>query len=100
MSNHWGDNVTPLRDYLPESKRRDGDDGGNGGGSGMEERLRAVEQKVEVMASNYATKADVSGLEAEIHKSANSIIKWMVGTMLGAAGVASAIGFGLSRLMA
>lgn len=73
--------------------------GGAGGGDGLESRVAGLEKdiaeiKTDVTAikSSYATKADVSDAKY-------SIIQWMVGTMLTAAGLATAIGFGLAKLL-
>lgn len=57
----------------------------------MDERLRKLEQSVAVMESNYATKADIADLKAELHSSLRHQTMWSVGTILTTAGVVFAI---------
>jgi len=57
----------------------------------MEERLRNLEQSVAVIESNYATKADIAELKAELHSSLRQQTMWSVGTVLAVAGIVFAI---------
>ncbi|MGB5831083.1 MAG: hypothetical protein WBG92_03725 [Thiohalocapsa sp.] len=57
------DNVVDFRDAqhpIPDASGGEPPD--------MEQRLRNLEQSVAVIASNYATKADVGDLRTEMHK--------------------------------
>ena len=74
------------------------DSGGSGGGNDMEARIAKLETSVgeikvdvAVIKSNYAKTSDVSD-------ATTSLIKWIVGTMLAAAGLAATIAFGLAKL--
>lgn len=58
----------------------------------IREKLVRVEAKVEGIEKHGATKADLAGLEA-------TLIKWFVGTAFAMVGLATAIGFGLARLI-
>lgn len=81
--------------------------GGNPpGGNGLEKRVEALEKsvqdarerliriegKAESIEKHGATKADLASLES-------TLIKWFVGTAFAMVGLATAIGFGLARLL-
>lgn len=58
----------------------------------MRDRLVRIEEKVSSVEKHGATKLDLSALES-------TLIKWFVGTAFAMVGVASAISFGLARLI-
>lgn len=88
--------------------RRDGKDGNGGppGGGDLEKRIEAlekaipdirerlvrVETKVDSIEKHGATKADISSLES-------TLIKWFVGTAFAMTGLATAVAFGLGRML-
>jgi hypothetical protein len=81
--------------------------GGNDGGSGMEKRLGLLEKrltemkeklfsvssKTDSIEKHFATKADLATTEL-------NLIKWYVATAFAMTGLACAITFGLTRLLA
>ncbi len=108
-------NLEFLRRELSRLKKDRGSDGsGDGtndggdppGGDGLEKRIEAlekssvdtreklirIESKVESVEKHGSTKADLSALES-------TMIKWFVGTAFAMVGLATAIGFGLARLI-
>lgn len=79
---------------------------GGGGGGGMDEvykRLGAVETSVSDIKSavsglthtipHLATKADVEKIETSISRTESSLIKWLIGTVLTVAAIATSILF-------
>ncbi|MDQ2990358.1 MAG: hypothetical protein M3R60_14775 [Pseudomonadota bacterium] len=46
------------------------------------ERIGALERDVAVIKSNYATKADIAEVRAQISDAKNSIIMWVVSAIL------------------
>jgi archaellum component FlaC len=73
-------------------------DGGNGSGGGMEERLRHVEQDMSSVKTTLihiqktmATKAEMYELRAEVHALLRQQIMWSVGTIIAMAGLVFAI---------
>lgn len=78
---------------------------GNGGGNGMLERIKKLEEQVStlkvdiaVIKSNYSTKQDVEAVKSsiesvrsEIHQSIATQTKWLAATMVGITGIAMAI---------
>lgn len=92
-----------LERRLAQLKGRDdssgngGDNGGSGSGGGgqVEERLRKVEEavvRIETTLPHLATKAGLSQLES-------TIVKWFVVTAFTMVGLASAISFGVARML-
>lgn len=104
------DNVFPInpgRNESSDSKRSKDNTGGNPpGGNDMEkrvenlekaipeirEKLVRVETKLDSIEKHGATKADLAILES-------TLIKWFIGTAFAMVGLATAIGFGLARLL-
>lgn len=88
------------------SDKKDGSSHTTGGnppsGDDMERRVQALEDaipdmrdrlvRIETNMTHMASKADMSTLEA-------TLIKWFVGTAFAMVGLATAIGFGLARLI-
>ncbi|WP_236530889.1 hypothetical protein [Pseudomonas syringae] len=84
-----------------------GNGGGNDGGSGtdkrlgllekrlaeMKEKLFAVSTKTDSIEKHFATRADLATTEL-------NLIKWYVATAFAMTGLACAITFGLTRLLA
>lgn len=56
------------------------------------ERLIRIETKLESVEKHGSTKADLVTLES-------TLIKWFIGTAFAMVGLATAIGFGLARLL-
>lgn len=97
-------NVVPGR--WGDRTESPGDTGGGGGGSDLEARIATLEKaipeireklavisaKVESIEKHSATKADLATTEL-------NLIKWYVGTAFAMTGLASAITFGLTRLL-
>lgn len=93
--------------FLPHPDKHGGGGGGSGGGEQMEKRLEAIEKslpeikeklagisgKVESIDKHSATKADLATTEL-------NLIKWYVATAFAMTGLASAITFGLTKLLA
>lgn len=75
----------------------------------MEARLRQVEDavtRIEATLPHLATKADVADLKASMAElkvdaaeSVTTMVKWFVGTAFAMVGLASAISFGVARLL-
>lgn len=66
-------------------------DGGNGSGGGMEERIANLERDVDVIKATMATKADVLELKVEMHSLLRQNIMWSVGTIIAMGGLVFAI---------
>lgn len=105
------DNVFPInpgRDESSDSKRSKDNTGGGNPPSGndmekrvenlekaipeVKEKLVRVETKLDSIEKHGATKADLATLES-------TLIKWFIGTTFAMVGLATAIGFGLARLL-
>lgn len=96
-----------MPDILAHKHIRNGHGGGNDGGSGMEKRLGLLEKaftemketfiamasKTDAMEKHSATKTDLAVTEL-------NLIKWYVATAFAMTGLACAITFGLTRLLA
>ena len=68
----------------------------------MEARIKKLEEDVsEIKIDLITIKTQIPQLATtvELYKMKSSIIQWMVATMLSAAALASAIGFGLAKLL-
>lgn len=93
------------REQLEQLKRSF--DGGGGGGydGGMETRvvkleneLSSIKVDVATILSNYATKADIGELRADMHKMNAEIKTWTLATMITIIGTMLAAIFGLSQI--
>lgn len=68
----------------------------------MEDRLRKVEDavvRIEATLPHLATKADVAELRTTMAESVATMVKWFVGTAFAMVGLASAISFGVARVL-
>ena len=102
MSDHGG----PLLNWpsLPTKgyTKGDGNNGSPPGGDDLERRVAKLEEAIprisdrlthiEADMKHVPTKADLANLES-------TLIKWVVGTACAMVGLATAIGFGLARLI-
>lgn len=72
------DEVSRARGRPPIDRGREPPDDGD-----MNERLTALESRIDTILPTLATKADIAEVRTEIAESAANIIKWIVGTALG-----------------
>ena len=69
-------------------------------GCGIDNRLRAVEERLarlETDMKHFATKADLSAIHTALERHFNRLLRWGLGIMITATGALSAIIFGFMR---
>jgi len=94
--------MTPPKDNVSYLSGMRGDGGGSDDGDPpmsdltarvehLEADMRSVREDVAVIKSNYATKADISEMRAEMHSALRQQTMWSVGTIIAMAGLVFAI---------
>ncbi len=69
-------------------------------GSGTDNRLRAVEERLarlETEMKHFATKADLAAINTALERHFNRLLRWGLGIMITATGALSALIFGILR---
>ena len=69
--------------------------GAEGAGSGMDYRLRAVEERLARLETRFGTEMKHVATKADLELHFNRLLRWGLGIMIAATGALSAIVFGI-----